>query len=193
MATADSADQTLESLNARLKVVEDRLFGNRRVSTTRDNKKLLDTVANFSQSMNTATAGRDNIGALWKRLDELEECLDPSLVDKLTLDDELKAEIVLAEEKHLRTQAALLEKVQKMKDILDSEHLKVTSNMSDKMQSLAVINITQKEEADALSQETRQLLEAYNNIITLLSKQFVQWDEMITKYEVASQNKSDED
>ncbi|XP_077989043.1 dynactin subunit 3-like [Glandiceps talaboti] len=189
-----AASGSVESLEARIAELENRVFGNdKKQSQRKDGKNCIDSVGGFLQAMNTGIAGRDQIGALLKRLEELEGYLDPTLVDKLTLEDELKAEIVLAEEGHLKAQAAILEQVEQMKEILDSQHLKVPTSMSEKLQPLTVLNIKQKEKLDSVSADTRQLLTAYNDIIMLLSKQFVQWDEIVTKYEIASQNENKDD
>ncbi|XP_002741729.1 dynactin subunit 3-like [Saccoglossus kowalevskii] len=185
-----AAHSVSQKLEQRIKILENRICGHeQRGFKTKDNKKCIDALSSFLQSMNTATAGRDNINSAWKRLQEIDQYLDPALSDTITMDDDLKTEIILAEEEHLKKQGELLEQVTKMKDILDSEHLKVTPNMSEKMQSLSHINMDQKEELESLNGDAKQLLEAYNHIITLLSKQFVQWDETVTQYEIASQKK----
>jgi len=56
-----------------------------------------------------------------------------------------------------------------------------------RLQDLCKIHLEQQDNAVELTDETKELLLRYNNTITLLSKQFVQWDELVTKLEIAAQ------
>lgn len=60
---------------------------------------------------------------------------------------------------------------------------------SAKLQPLVEIHIQQKEEFSAGGERLHNLLSAYNNIINLLSKQFVEWDVLLTQIEQAMEVK----
>ncbi|XP_038068206.1 dynactin subunit 3-like [Patiria miniata] len=181
-----AAGDVLEVLETRIKCLEDRIYGSESsLGKEANNPEVLKTLGGVKQSLDGLTTGKERIQALWKRLEELNSNLDPELTDKLTLTEDAKADIILAEEAQLKKLAGLLEKLQGMKGTLDSEHTKGAPAFRDKLQPLVTVQLDQKERAQKQNQEVNELLEAYNNIITLISQQFVQWDAVMTRYEVA--------
>ncbi|KAM5191371.1 dynactin subunit 3 [Mantella aurantiaca] len=58
-----------------------------------------------------------------------------------------------------------------------------------KLQSLSQIHIQQQDQCDEISAETKKLLEDYNKLTHLLTKQFVVWNETLSKLEAAKQVK----
>ena len=112
-------------------------------------------------------------------------------MDEMTLTDEAITDIILAEEDFLRQQAGKLEELESLKEILDSAHIKGMPSHSSKLQELGQVQIDQQDKTGVFTDEVRGLLENYNTIISLVSKQLIQWDQMITKAEKSKQtNKS---
>lgn len=109
--------------------------------------------------------------------------MDPAYTDEMTMSEEAMEEVIMAEEEYLRDQAKNLETMEELKPTLDSEHLKATPQYTEKFEALSQIQITQQDQTADLTEEARRLLATYNNIITLVSRQFVQWDETLTKME----------
>lgn len=175
----------LKELEERLKHLEEQV--GRQSAADDSNKWVVNQVYDIKQKLANDTSGRETIHKFWKRLDELNNFLDPQLADKLTLPEHVKADILLAEKEHIAEQALLLEQVEKLKSVFDSEHIKAAPTLSEKLHPLALVQLDQQEKLTHLSEDVKQLLEAYNNVITLVSKQFVQWDEMLTKYEISKQ------
>ena len=135
--------------------------------------------------------GKKAIPKVYNRLAELRKFLDPAYMDEMTLTDEAITDIILAEEDFLRQQAGKLEELESLKEILDSAHIKGMPSHSSKLQELGQVQIDQQDKTGVFTDEVRGLLENYNTIISLVSKQLIQWDQMITKAEKSKQtNKS---
>ncbi|KAM9138833.1 dynactin subunit 3-like isoform 2-T2 [Pangshura tecta] len=92
-------------------------------------------------------------------------------------------------EQFILSQVALLEQVNNLQPFLDSAHIKAAPDHAAKLQRLAQIHIQQQDQCEAVTENVRVLLEDYNKMTLLLSKQFVQWDEMLTQLEAAKQVK----
>lgn len=128
-----------------------------------------------------------------KQLSDLNNYLDPSYAETLALSQQAKTEIILAEEALIRQTASSLEKLQDLTEYLGSEHIKVVPNIEMKLQELSKIHIQQQDDSCELSEEVKNLLTQYNSATTLLSKQFIQWDEAITRLEVSSLPRGQDD
>ncbi|XP_045216917.1 dynactin subunit 3-like isoform X1 [Mercenaria mercenaria] len=179
----------LDVFENRLELLETRVFGgsNKDAHYPKESKpsKCTDVLANVQTNLTKAVAGKKKINRIFDRLPELKECLDPARADEMTLSEAAKTEIILAEEDFLLQQSARLETLQQLQDTLDSEHIKAVPSLTGKLQDLSQLTIKQQDEAGKLSEEIESLLSTYNAIITLLSKQFVKWDETVTKIEQA--------
>uniref|UniRef100_F7HC42 Dynactin subunit 3 n=1 Tax=Macaca mulatta TaxID=9544 RepID=F7HC42_MACMU len=62
-----------------------------------------------------------------------------------------------------------------------------------RLQHLAQIHIQQQDQCVEITEESKALLEEYNKTTMLLSKQFVQWDELLCQLEAAKQVKPAEE
>ncbi|KGL85501.1 Dynactin subunit 3, partial [Tinamus guttatus] len=115
--------------------------------------------------------------------------LDPQYIDRMALPDAMKLQFILAEEQFVPSQAALLEQVKTLQPVLDSPCIQAVPDPAAKLQRLSQIHIQQQEQCEALTDAVKMLLEDYNKMTLLLSKQFVQWDEMLTQIEAAKKAK----
>ena len=77
-------------------------------------------------------------------MSHLEKFLDPTYTDQLTLSNDAKTEIILAEEDLIRKQAANLEKLKDMAEVLSSEHIKNVPAMEGKLAELSKLHIQQQ-------------------------------------------------
>lgn len=94
-----------------------------------------------------------------------------------------------AEEQFILSQVALLEQVEALVPMLDSTHIKAVPEHAARLQRLAQIHIQQQDQCVEITEESKALLEEYNKTTMLLSKQFVQWDELLCQLEAAKQVK----
>eukprot|EP00105_Crassostrea_gigas_P039741 XP_019923889.1 PREDICTED: dynactin subunit 3 isoform X1 [Crassostrea gigas] len=183
------ADHELDALEERLDFIENIVFGNSEKDAfyPKDKKsssvQCIDKLANIKEKISTATKNKKRITEIYKKSRDLHKFLDPAYTDEMTMSEEAMEEVIMAEEEYLRDQAKNLETMEELKPTLDSEHLKATPQYTEKFEALSQIQITQQDQTADLTEEARRLLATYNNIITLVSRQFVQWDETLTKME----------
>ncbi|XP_067840528.1 dynactin subunit 3 [Heptranchias perlo] len=148
-----------------------------------------DAVVKVQTSLGNISSKRERIKTLYKKIDDLMKYLDPQYIDRIAIPDAMKLEFILAEEQFIHSQVCLLESVKKQQPYLDSEHIKAVPNYSSKVQALTQVQIQEQDQCNAISEDVSQMLDEYNKMILLLSKQFVQWEEMLTKLEAAKQIK----
>ncbi|XP_062574131.1 dynactin subunit 3-like isoform X2 [Saccostrea cucullata] len=175
------ADHELDALESRLDIIENKVFG----SSEKDAfyPKCIEKLANIQEKISTATKNKKRIAEIYRKSREVQKYLDPAYTDEMTMSDEAKEEVIIAEEEFLRDQAKHLETMEELKSTLDSEHLKSTPKFTEKFEALSQIQIKQQDQTSDLTDEARKLLATYNNIISLVSRQFVHWDEVLTSIE----------
>ncbi|CAJ0942189.1 unnamed protein product, partial [Ranitomeya imitator] len=122
-------------------------------------------------------------------VDDLMKYLDPQYIDRIAVPDAMKLEFILAEEPYILSQAALLEQLHSLQPLLDSEHIKAVPAQASKLQTLSQVHIKQQDQSEEVTAESKRLLEDYNKMTLLLSKQFVMWDEVLSQIEAAQQVK----
>jgi len=174
----------MESLEAQLSTLEARVYGQEGV--TKGYKACVDRLAYFNSRLNSAITGRDKITNMLKRLEDVEKLLDPEYLERLTTPDSAKLQLIAFEEEKVRQTVALLEKLEELKPVLNSEHIKNTPNLSGELVRLNQIHVQQEEEVNKLDSNVLPLIDSYNEIIQTLTKQFIQWDNLITTLEMKS-------
>nr|XP_033791512.1 dynactin subunit 3 [Geotrypetes seraphini] len=174
----------VRKLQSRLDELESRVFGDggRR-------GKIADDLIKLQAALGNIASKRERIKILYKKIEDIIKYLDPQYIDRIAVPDAMKLEFILAEEQFILDQAGLLEKVKSLQPFLDSEHIKAVPGHASKLQTLTQIHIEQQEKSEEITAETKKLLEDYNKMILLLSKQFVQWDEMLAQLEAAKRVK----
>lgn len=172
---------TLASVESRLSSLEDIVFGKSNKDVVYP--KCIDTLHATSCHLAAATKGRDKINQIMKRLDEVEKYLDAEYGDSNLLSQSAKLEVILNSEDQIREKAHLLERVEILKHVLNSEHIKAVPAMTDELQKLSQLHLQQEPEAAELTEETKRLIAQYNDIINTLSKQFLTWNEILLKKE----------
>ncbi|CAM2113805.1 dynactin subunit 3 [Caretta caretta] len=175
------------ALQDRVEALERRVFGAgaARVGP----RKAADSLVKVQVALGNIASKRERIKILYKKIEDLIKYLDPQYIDRMAVPDAMKLQFILAEEQFILSQAALLEQVNNLQPFLDSAHIKAAPDHAAKLQRLAQIHIQQQDQCEAVTGNVRVLLEDYNKMTLLLSKQFVQWDEMLTQLEAAKQVK----
>jgi len=143
----------------------------------------------FKKNINSSLSGKKKAALLYQKLPELKRCLDHQYTNELTLSFEAKEEMVLTAYDFLKKQAQLLQTVAENQKHINSEHVQAVPKLSDKLHALSQVQIQQQDDTAEVTEETRKLLSCYNNAISLLSRQFILWDEHVTKLEMQSQKK----
>ncbi|XP_013419149.1 dynactin subunit 3 [Lingula anatina] len=176
--------KSLDLMESRLDLLENLIFGNADKDATYP--KCVEALSEHHNKLSSATDGKTKVSQVLKRLSEIESYLDPKTADELALTDEAKANILLAEEENIKKLAKDLEEIHKSTDVFESEHIKAAPSLAGKLHLLSQVQIEQQDKTCELSEETKKLLQSYNSIVALISRQFVKWDEMLTQAERAA-------
>ncbi|KAG9276328.1 dynactin subunit 3 isoform X2 [Astyanax mexicanus] len=174
----------LQDLDARLQALEKRVYSER----GRNSRpvKCAESLARINTALANTANKRERVKILHKKIEDLLKYLDPQFTAHIAVPDAMKLEFILAEEDFLCSQAALLEQVNNLQPLLDSNHIKgkMMGFSNFRCSRPAGVHICRLEE---LSAEVRRLIEEYNKMMFLLSKQFTQWDETLRKLEATKQ------
>ncbi|XP_062984791.1 dynactin subunit 3 [Elgaria multicarinata webbii] len=185
-----SAASEVQLLQGRLDALEERVFGAPAGAEVAGGpRKIADGLVKVQVALGNIASKRERVKILFKKIEDIIKYLDPQYIDRMAIPDAMKLQFILAEEQSIMAQAALLEQVNSLQPFLDSAHVKAAPDHAAKLQRLSQIHIQQQDQCEAVTENVRLLLEDYNKMTLLLSKQFVQWDEMLTQLEAAKQAK----
>ncbi|XP_045323632.1 dynactin subunit 3 isoform X2 [Leopardus geoffroyi] len=198
-----AAVSDVQRLQARVEELERWVYGS---GGTRGSRKVADGLVKVQVALGNIASKRERVKILYKKIEDLIKYLDPEYIDRIAIPDASKLQFILAEEQFILSQIALLEQVEALVPMLDSAHIKAVPEHATRLQRLAQIHIQQQvwegrgleEKVDVdqcveITEESKALLEEYNKTTILLSKQFVQWDELLCQLEAAKQVKPAEE
>uniref|UniRef100_A0A8C2SZ88 Dynactin subunit 3 n=1 Tax=Coturnix japonica TaxID=93934 RepID=A0A8C2SZ88_COTJA len=151
--------------------------------------QVADELVKVQVALSNIAGKRERIKILFKKIEDVIKYLDPQYIDRMAVPDTMKLQFILAEEQSLPSRVALLEQVKNLEPILDSASIQAAPEHAAKIQRLSQIQIQQQEQCEQFTDEVKMLLENYNKTTLLLSKQFVQWNEILTQLEAAREVK----
>ncbi|KAI2552468.1 DCTN3 isoform 1 [Pan troglodytes] len=131
----------------------------------RGSRKVADGLVKVQVALGNISSKRERVKILYKKIEDLIKYLDPEYIDRIAIPDASKLQFILA---------------------AVPEH-------AARLQRLAQIHIQQQDQCVEITEESKALLEEYNKTTMLLSKQFVQWDELLCQLEAATQVKPAEE
>ncbi|XP_021108655.1 dynactin subunit 3 isoform X3 [Heterocephalus glaber] len=131
----------------------------------RGSRKVADGLVKVQVALGNIASKRERVKILYKKIEDLIKYLDPEYIDRIAIPDASKLQFILA-----------------------AVHEHAT-----RLQHLAQIHIQQQDQCMEITEESKALLEEYNKTTMLLSKQFVQWDELLCQLEAAKQVKPAEE
>ncbi|XP_031232963.1 dynactin subunit 3 isoform X2 [Mastomys coucha] len=170
----------VQRLQSRVEELERWVYG---PGGTRGSKKVADGLVKVQVALGNIASKRERVKILYKKIEDLIKYLDPEYIDRIAIPEASKLQFILAEEQFILSQAALLEQVNTLVPMLDSASIKAVPEHAARLQRLAQIHIQQQTPVVTLT--CHQTL--------LLSKQFVQWDELLSQLEAAKQVKPAEE
>ncbi|XP_005095712.1 dynactin subunit 3 isoform X3 [Aplysia californica] len=185
--------EALDFLEQRVSSLEALVFGQSEKDA--DYPKIIDSLLEVQAKINTSLAGKKKAAQLYEKLPDLKKYLDHRYTDEMMLSDDAREETILSESEFLEKQAALYQKLSEKQQHVNSEHVQgifsqaAVPKYTENLQTLSQVQIDQQDALATMSEETRRLLNAYNNIVSLLSKQFILWDEHVTQLELQAQKK----
>ncbi|XP_022281243.1 dynactin subunit 3 isoform X2 [Canis lupus familiaris] len=179
----------VQRLQARVEELERWVYGS---GGPRGSRKVADGLVKVQVALGNIASKRERVKILYKKIEDLIKYLDPEYIDRIAIPDASKLQFILAEQ-FILSQIALLEQVEALVPMLDSAHIKAVPEHAARLQRLAQIHIQQQDQCVEVTEESKALLEEYNKTTMLLSKQFVQWDELLCQLEAAKQVKPAEE
>ncbi|KAF1586020.1 UNVERIFIED_CONTAM: Dynactin subunit 3, partial [Eudyptes robustus] len=149
--------------------------------------QVADEMVKVQVALSNIAGKRERIKILFKKIEDVIKYLDPQYIDRMAVPDAMKLQFILAEGMvFILVTNPTCCKTNKM-DF--SSVLSAVPDHAAKLQRLSQIHIQQQEQRQELTDRVKMLLEDYNKMTLLLSKQFVQWNEILTQLEMAKEAK----
>ncbi|XP_014663631.1 PREDICTED: dynactin subunit 3-like [Priapulus caudatus] len=181
------SDMWLGSIENRIDVLENRVFG--KADKDAEYPKCVNTLTAVNKRLTAATKGREKVNQCMKRLYDIEKYIDPEYGNTLLLPQTAKLEVILDGEDRIRDMVSQLDKLEILKHVLNSEHIKATPALAEKLQNLNQIHLQQQDQGESITEETKQLIDTYNSLTTTISKQFIQWNTILQTHEAELSDK----
>ncbi|RZF36600.1 hypothetical protein LSTR_LSTR007303 [Laodelphax striatellus] len=168
-------------LEARVDALERKLFGHESLDNFDTSDSVVDLLLKSQTLISTAVSSREKINAFVKRIDFLEQILDPTYEDSL-VDRNARVEVVLMMENEFRETAERLKMLQDMIDVLESEKIRsVPQNRLDKLQT-SVADLAEK--TQETNNKIKELAVCYAQIMNSFTKAFCQMDNALKQLEI---------
>ncbi|XP_065190560.1 uncharacterized protein LOC135821421 [Sycon ciliatum] len=181
-------EQNVPAYEQRLAAVERKVYGHNQPRSAKQKFSCAERLVSIDSRMKTATkANRDNIRAAWSQLEDLDHWMKS--VQSQNLPESAKSDVILAQEASILETASNLSSVIELKNVISSEPLANVGELSAKVKPLLPVHLQQLEQCTDLQGGVRQLLEAYNVMLGLLSDQFVALNEVVSELESRKQEK----
>merc|ERR1712025_956437 len=144
---------------------------------------LVGHLVEYSNDLGNSLAGNDRILPLMKRLDELETYLDPLFGEKEACSLGVKMSLVENQFEAVRENQESLEKLEKLKGSLEKGNLLKMEELRPRMAELTRIQLEQRDLGENITEQTLDLVQKYNDIISSLTETFIQADLIVSKAE----------
>uniref|UniRef100_A0A023FF85 Putative dynactin subunit 3 n=1 Tax=Amblyomma cajennense TaxID=34607 RepID=A0A023FF85_AMBCJ len=171
--------EVLKMLEDRIEALERRLTDCDPTKEPPNKSSITEVLLNVNSKIQAAVASREKLSVL-KKTDELDKYLDAEFQDRADLTEGAKLQLILAEEDRIRQVIAAFQKMEDLKPVLDSTHIKDAPSHIGKVSALAAIQLEQQEQADEQTRKLHHLLATYNDLVNTISKQFLLWDSILT-------------
>jgi len=136
-------------------------------------------------TLNELQSRRNVLTQVWKKLPQLEVFLTSEFMKKISLNDEVKTQLIIANESNLTTLAKHLQELKLLQNIDTSSVLKDVVKNSAELKPLIQIQMDQNVELMELEERTARLISTYNSIILTVSQQITLWNNLVTQCELA--------
>ncbi|XP_045145248.1 dynactin subunit 3 isoform X2 [Echinops telfairi] len=111
----------LQRLQAGVEELERWVYG---PSGARGSRKVADGLVKVQVALGNISSKRERVKILYKKIEDLIKYLDPEYMDRIAIPDASKLQFILAEERWLLSQVALLQQVEALVPMLDSPPIK---------------------------------------------------------------------
>nr|ACO10704.1 Dynactin subunit 3 [Caligus rogercresseyi] len=174
-----------EVLSKRIQSLERVVLGSDESSKGSIHPPAVPFLNDFARDLGNAVDKRDRVRGVLRDVSSLNTYLDPSFGEEKGLPLNAKADILLSQSESIHKTNDLLERLHKSKGVLDrSQELeRAVKEFEPKFNKLAQLQVDQENEAQEISKESLELMQKYNEIIEIVSKSFIQYDNILSKAE----------
>ncbi|PRP89182.1 hypothetical protein PROFUN_01902 [Planoprotostelium fungivorum] len=171
---------TLDSLSQRLRRLEEQLVGGEKTGT--DQRDLIETIG-IIQKQATDVLNTPGVSTFLDTYAETRPILENPVSSDI-LGVLSKQSIVLSSEGRMRQSCRDLETIQSLDPYINSERLRAVPQLIERLVPLEIEHLKQCDDVSTVNtRHLEDLLNAYNDIISLLSEKFVYWDSSINAWE----------
>lgn len=163
---------SLTALQDRLTALEHKVFGS--LDKSAKYSEVTDVMLEVNCTLGRVLGDNDRAVMIMKRIDELEQYLDPLRLHKLSASPEQLAAEVSAVEPQLRQLADQLKLVQQLQPVLDSQHLKDTGSLCKRLQLLKERHSCQIERHNQLQAGLLQLKQVCSRVLDEMTVDLLQ-------------------
>lgn len=174
---------TLPYLDHRLEQLEKRIIGN--IGDTKSQINVIDSLLFVNEKIRALTAGRDRdkFSVVNKKLQSLELFItNPHLVESKYLGDDDKMEMVIVQEDRIRRNARLLEDIARLEKSLNKPKV-IEDDVIPKINQLRLVALKQYEGSKRINDETKKLLQVYNQVMKQIKTQLAYYDAKLSRLE----------
>ncbi|XP_015604910.1 uncharacterized protein LOC107272353 [Cephus cinctus] len=179
---------SIKLLEERVADLEKQIYGVGKCPSIDDplpENSVVDSLLHANTLIASALSGREKANALVKRMPELNDYLDPKF-ENIDLQTEAKVELILTVEPQIREIIQMLEKMQELAPVLETELPHGVPELTGKLNTLTLSYLKVNEDSEALSAQTYEVFSKYNEIITSISKSLITLDAAVTAAEIAA-------
>ena len=166
----------IQALSERIEKIEAQVGKN-------SGEPLVSHLLEFSNDLGNCLAGNDRILPLMKRLEELETYLDPLFGEKEACSLGVKMSLVENQFEAIEKNRNSLEDLEELKLSLEKGNLSKMDELKPRVGKLNTVQVEQRELGEGATEQTLELVQKYNDILSSLTEAFIQADQFLTKAE----------
>jgi len=168
----------LNDLEERVDALEKQLL-----SKDADEKLGMASWKNIDETINTFAKKRERFRQIFNKASTIEEYLKPGFIDIVSHNATVEREVILSSEEEVKEMCSQLEQIDECAKCLSSDETIQVLHHKPKLAQLKMVQQQQIEKVSNLSEDLRQLLLGYNELVTNVSERFAVWDECLCKIE----------
>ncbi|XP_022192503.2 uncharacterized protein LOC120348908 [Nilaparvata lugens] len=170
-------------LESRVDALEKKVFGNESVDNFDTSNSVVDLLLKNQTLISTAVSSREKINTFVKRIDFLEQILDPTYEDSL-VDRNAKVEVVLMMVNEFQETIERLKMLQDMIDVLESEKIRSVPQVRSRLDRLQTLVVDLAEKTQETNEKIKELAVCYAQIMNSFTKAFCQIDSALKQMEI---------
>jgi len=179
----DTDEVALESLTERVNTLYKLVFSTK--PCEEDHQRPIEVLTKSQTTLKELETRRNVLTQVWKKLPQLDEFLNADFMKKISLNEEVKTRLILANEENLKKLSKHLQDLKLLQNLEKSSVLKDTMKNSSNLKPLIQIQMEQNVELMETEQRTACLISTYNSIILTVSRQITLWNNLVTQCELA--------